>query len=1664
MSGNEGQVPPNREQAPASQDARHPEEQSAASASAHDNQSHQSAPSKDDHTGQSRRFLIVGVGASAGGLEALEEFFSSVPAGSGLAYVVIQHLAPQHASMLAQLLGRGTKMEVREVQDGAPAEADHVYVIAPGTVLGIAGGSFQVRTGDGDRHAPIDAFLSSLAKDQGENAVGIVLSGSGTDGTIGLRAIKAGGGLTLAQSPETAKHDSMPRSAIEARVVDQVLPPEAMPPKLLERARDVAEGRAGTAPSPAVPSPATPSPEAPSDEQLVACLDRVYEVLQHATGHDFSHYKRGTVLRRLRRRVLLHDVASANAYVEILSKQPQEPELLAKDLLIGVTQFFRDPEAFDYLALHVLPRILTVENAGQGVRIWVAACGSGEEAYSIGMLVRERLAGISPAPVVQIFATDIDGEAIAEARLGRYPAEIARHVSPERLARFFTRDGPFHQVAKDVREMCVFSEHSLIRDPPFLNIDLLSCRNVLIYLDADLQKKLVPVLHYALRRDGYLFLGSSEGLAGNTELFESVDKQFRVFRRVETMPRPLVSLPLTGRAVPPAPPRPPTRSSTAVPEGNQAVCSVFERIMLQEYGTPGAVVNARGDVLCVAGPTGRYLQPPTGILSTNLLDVAHTSLRIDLRTALHQATRSGRKVVRDDVAIELDGTPRRLRLTVQPLPGLKREGLFVVAMQEMAPRAVTGAEEMGAPSGVAAESESAIEQLESELRTARAELRGTIEELESANEELKSSNEELLSTNEEMQSSNEELQSSQEELKSVNEELSTVNAELSRKVDELERANSDLKNLFRSTEVATLFLDRELRITRASATAMALFKLIEADTGRLISDLAPRFVDLDIASDVGEVLRSLRPVEREVQTLDRQSWFLLRILPYRTVQDEIAGVVVTLTDITRIKKDEAELRRLATVVLDSNDAVTVLDLDGRVLAWNRGAERMYGYSAQEALGMNVTELVPERGRAQVQALLDVIARGEEVSSLEVKRRTKDGDALDVWLTITKLVDERGRPVAVATTERDITVRKRSEAAARAAAEQFRQAIEEAPIPVIMHAEDGEVLQISRSWTELTGYTREDMRSLDAWLNRAYGTGAEAVRDHVRALFRGDQREMGVEFPIRTRDGQTRNWSVSASSPGTLEDGRRFIIAMAVDMTERRRAEDELRQSETHFRALVTASSEVLYRMSPDWSEMRELYSRGFLANTEGPSRTWLQDYIPPEAQPQVAAAIKEAIWTRSVYQLEHRVLRADGTLGWTFSRAVPLMDAGGQVVEWFGVASDITERKQAEAALREAKERLEEADKRKDEFLAMLSHELRNPLAPIRNSLYILGRAAPGGEQAERAQAIINRQVEQMTRLIDDLLDVTRITRGKVHLQWERLDLDELVQRTVDDHRSVFAKSKVELEVSPAPAEVWVNGDRTRLAQVIGNLLQNAAKFTPPGGKTTVSVETDIEQRQAVVVVRDTGKGISPKLMPRLFEAFMQADTTLDRGRGGLGLGLTLVKGLVEMHGGSVRGESDGPGKGAAFTLRLPLDTSAAAAAPNRRHPRGDRAQRRVLVIEDNVDAAHSLREVLEVGNHVVEVAYSGPQGIEKARVFRPDIVICDIGLPEVDGYEVARGMRADPALSRVALVALTGYAQPEDVAKAREAGFDAHIAKPPSLDALEGVLEDVENGSRFRQ
>jgi len=1517
--------------------------------------------------------LVVGLGASAGGLEPLERFVAHVALDMGISYVVIQHLSPDHPSMLARILAQHTQLPVIELVDGLTLAPNHIYVLMAGTVATISAGKFNVRPLGDEHRGRVDVFFQSLAEDQGERAVGILLSGAGSDGTEGLRAIKAHGGRTIVQEPETASYAAMPQSALDANLVDISLPVETMPSYLVDRAHDVP----GILPD--IDSGSTLE-EVP-DEQILGSLDHICDVLRSATGRDFSQYKRGTLIRRLRHRIQMRRLSSIDEYTYLLDHDPQEPQLLSKELLVGVTRFFRDSEVFEYLQSFILPQIFASVPAKAGIRIWVPGCASGEEAYSIAILLREQCATMRSPPSVQIFATDIDPDAIAEARAGRYSLAIADQMSPERLSRYFTRNDSGYQIGKEVRELCLFSEHSLIRDPPFLGLDLISCRNVLIYLQASLQRKLVPIFHYALRRGGYLLLGPSEGLAGQTQLFHTMDKRFRIFQRVEAVSRPFIEWPV----MPPAAPRMSKlapREALISPPQEQNINATFERLLLQEYVPPSAVVNEHGNVVCVAGLTGPYFQPPAGLLTTNILEIAHTSLRVELRTALHSAARSGINVVRDNVFVEIDGSIRRLRLTVRPVPRFEQDGFFVIILQEQ-----RSSMDMGEPIGIKLTPESPVEQLESELRLTRASLRSSIEELESANEELKSSNEELLSTNEEMQSSNEELQSSQEELKSVNEELATVNAELGRRIDELGRANTDLQTLFSSTDVATLFLDREQRLTKFTPAARSLFRLIDADAHRPLSDLAPRFHQCNLAEDVANVLETLQPFERQVETFDRQAWYLLRILPYRTNDEQVVGTVVTLIDITQSKHLDAERERLVSQLRDA--------------------------------------------QGQLQADLDATTRLLKIGSLFLRGGNMSlvlDDILDAAIAISGA--DFGVVQLLDRTTRDLKI----------------MAYRGLPRTWLDHWNQAAVGQGIRE-TALDGGFQilvEDLETHPRFI------GTKALDIHLEAGVRALQ-----STPISGRSGAPIGLITTYYKARRKPDERilrllDLVARQAADILERAYAEDVIRDSERRFRVLIEATTDVPYRMSPDWAEMRQLSGRGFVADTVTPTRNWLEQYIHPDDRGRMLEVIQEAVRSKSIFQFEHRMLKPDGSYAWASSRAAPLVDDRGEIIEWFGIARDTTERKRAELELEQANQLLRDADQRKNEFLAMLSHELRNPMAAIATSLYLIEHATAASDTFNRAKTIIRRQMYYLTRLVDDLLDTTRLTRGKIHLQKERFDLNELVSQTAEDHRSSFEQRGISLDVSRSPNSVWVNGDRTRLSQVLGNLLQNAVKFTLSGGKTHVQVRT--ADGQALVHVKDTGNGLSADALPQIFEPFTQVDADLERSRGGLGLGLAIARGLVELHGGTVSAASDGLGKGTTVTITLPIESSGQELPAVPAKTEGPR-QHRVTLIEDNHDAAATLQDVLTLRGHEVAIAHDGLEGIDLVKHFRPTVVICDIGLPGMNGYEVARKLRSDESFRGVLLVALSGYGGPEDVLKAKEAGFDVHLVKPPNLDALDRVL-----------
>jgi two-component system, chemotaxis family, CheB/CheR fusion protein len=830
-------------------------------------------------------FPIVGIGASAGGVEALDTLFSGLGHDGDLAYVVVTHISPDRESLLHEVLGRLTPLPVTVAADGMRVEPGHVYVMPARAILGLANGHLTIRAQDPIRRErnTIDLFFSDLAKDCGEYAIGIVLSGGGSDGTLGIKAIKERGGLTFAQVADGSapRHADMPASAIATGLIDFALSAGEIGAKLAEYARSfgVIEDLKGAA--------------------AKAAIAEIHALLRDQVGHDFSGYKSKTFARRVQRRMQIIRLTRVEDYVERLRQDGDEVTALFRDLLINVTNFFRDAGAFETLKTQVLPRLLEGRGAGDTIRVWVPGCATGEEVYSLAMLMREVMDGMRTVPRVQIFATDIDDLALNVARAGRYPEALLDTVSPERRKRFFTADGGSYMVAKDVRELCVFSPHSVIRDPPFSRIDLVSCRNLLIYFGQEVQAQVIPIFHYALRSRGYLFLGTAENISQFADLFTTVDKKHRIFQARETE-RYAAPLPLTITGTQPAPFGRASgfsrglRPASPTPEAGPPLRQIVETHVVERFTPPHVVVDRDGDVVHYSSRTGKYLEAPVGLPSRQLLTLARRGLRLDLRSALREAIETRRPAQRESLAVEgEEGRVQLVSVTVEPLPqGNGAEPLLLVVFHDQGP-SLSQAENRERDTRLRPDADTL--QVERELRDTRERLQSMIEEYETALEELKSSNEELISVNEELQSTNEELEASKEELQSLNEELQTVNSELSGKIDDLDRANGDLRNLFNASGLATVFLDRNL-VIRTFTPAVAQFVPIqEGDRGRPLTDFALRPSYPSLAADLQSVLATGAEIERRVaQRGDSQSQHqLVRIVPYRAHAEAIAGLVVT---------------------------------------------------------------------------------------------------------------------------------------------------------------------------------------------------------------------------------------------------------------------------------------------------------------------------------------------------------------------------------------------------------------------------------------------------------------------------------------------------------------------------------------------------------------------------------------------------------------------------------------------------------------------------------------------------------------------------------------------------------------------------------------------------
>jgi len=974
----------------------------------------------EEASSNSNSFPVVGIGASAGGLAAFEAFFSGMPADAnpGMAFVLVQHLAPDHTSILTDLIRRYTRMQVFEVTDGMTVQPDCVYIIPPNHDMAFINGTLQLLEPAAPRgqRLPIDFFFRSLAQDQHERAIGIVLSGTGSDGTLGIQAIKGEGGMVMAQTLESTEYDGMPCSAIATGLVDIELLPAEMPEKIIAYTAQ-AFGNAFRTVCDTEPLPET-------------AMKKIFVLLRAQTGHDFSHYKPSTINRRIERRMAVHQIESVNGYVKHMQRDSSEVQALFRDLLIGVTHFFRDPAAFQTLEEKGILKLFADKSEGATIRVWSPGCSTGEEAYSLCILLTEAVETQKKSFAIQLFATDIDPQAIATARAGMYPASIAADMSPERLARFFTIEpgGIAYRIHKSIRDMVVFSEQNVIKDPPFSKLDLISCRNVMIYMGSVLQKKIIPLFHYALNPGGILFLGTSETTGDSKELFAALDSKQKIYQRKEDFVGTrrvaidrFVPLVTAVDAAPPAraagkkilPEKPPLRELT-------------EQALLQQVIAAGALVTRTGDILYLHGRTGLFLEPAPGEAGiNNILAMAREGLQNELTMALHKAAGIKETVCHPGLSVKTNGHFTTVNLTVRPVTtgaGASPESpLYLVILEEATESEIRG--QRSKASEKVPDPDARIAALQLELRTKEEYLQSTQEEMQSSNEELKSSNEELQSMNEEMQSTNEELETSKEELQSVNEELSTVNAELQTKMLDLSRVNNDMNNLLSGTGIATLFVDHQLRILRFTPAASEIINLIPADTGRPVGHIVSNLEGYDhLVADAQAVLDTLIPKKVDVRTTAGK-WYTLRILPYRTLANVIEGVVITFVEITEVVRTRDALKnandqlRMAVVVRDAHDAITVQDLEGQTLAWNPGAVRMYGWSEAEALTMNVHDRIPEALRKNALGTLVQLGQAEILEAYRTERITKQGAVVKVSIVSTALLDETGTMYAVATTER-----------------------------------------------------------------------------------------------------------------------------------------------------------------------------------------------------------------------------------------------------------------------------------------------------------------------------------------------------------------------------------------------------------------------------------------------------------------------------------------------------------------------------------------------------------------------------------------------------------------------------------------------------------------------
>jgi two-component system, chemotaxis family, CheB/CheR fusion protein len=1101
-------------------------------------------------------FLIVGMGASAGGIKAFKEFFENVPADSGMAYVVILHLSPDHDSKLAEVLQASAAIPVAQVVESIKIKPNHVYVIPPNKSLAMNGGVLALSEikGYAERRAPVDIFFRTLATEHTTRAVSVILSGTGPNGSMGVKRVKEMGGIILVQDPREAEYSDMPRNSIATGLVDYVLPVAEIPAKIIAYKENINEV-----------SIAAGEPESlETDEQA---LRDIFTQLRVRTRHDFSNYKRATVLRRVERRINVHELAGLADYARFMREHKEEAQALLKDLLISVTNFFRDPEAFQSVEQEIIPRLFEGKGGNDYVRVWVAGCATGEEAYSMTMMLLDYAAKLTAPPSVQVFATDIDEQAVSVARDGFYTEADVADVPPQRLRRYFMKETDGYRVKREMRETVLFAHHNIIKDPPFSHLDLISCRNLLIYLNRTAQERVMQVMHFALNTGGYLFLGTSESVDGAGNLFVTMDKDAHIYQGRAVTPRVTIPLPDVSPGARLGPRLRAERSREERVREERLTYFDLHHRLIEQYGSPSIVVNEEYTIVHLSERAGRYLRFTGGDASLNLLQVIRPELRLELRTALYQAAQNRTNVEARGITARLDDhTQTTVNLMVRPVlrEGDTARGFFLVLFEE------TPAADANAESATAMEAvipvEPAMLQLEEELIRVKEQLHSNGEQYETQAEEMKASNEELQAMNEELRSSTEELETSKEELQSLNEELHTVNQELKIKIEELSHANNDFRNLMFSTDIGTIFLDRSLHIKLFTPRARDIFKLIPADIGRPLSDLSSNFPHDGLLDDVEMVLDRLQSIEREVETRDGR-FYLMRAVPYRTTEDRIEGVVLNFVDITERTRAEEARFFLASIVESSQDSIFTVNFDGNITSWNIGAEMLYGYPAAEAIGTPLTMLTLPEDLKEVLANADRVKHSEMVETYDTIRVNKDGRQMNLEVVLSPVRDVAGRVIGVSTIARDVTERWQATEALRVSEERLRLLVESVKDYAILILDSERRVTGWNTGAELIfGYAESEVIGQTGDILFTPEDREQGIPEKEAATARATGRAADERWHIR-KDG-TRFYASGVLASLSDDGVQQGFAKIARDLTEQKRAEEELQRAHVELEQRV----------------------------------------------------------------------------------------------------------------------------------------------------------------------------------------------------------------------------------------------------------------------------------------------------------------------------------------------------------------------------------------------------------------------------------------------------------------------------------------------------------------